>query len=92
MRVITRPAGTASCAEYLLDEDINTFLRSEGVEYIYFSGVENLLEDPCDPVLLGLVKREKRQVAAKCVEPLFYSEGLPRYCLSGERVDILGKF
>jgi hypothetical protein len=41
------------------------------VQYLYFSGAENLLENPGDPILLGIVLCEKRKIGAKCVNPIF---------------------
>jgi UDP-N-acetylglucosamine pyrophosphorylase len=80
LRLIRRPAGTATCAEFLLNSKMQELFSSEGIEYVYFSGMENLLENPCDPLLLGMIKTEKRKIAAKCVSSSFYSEPLPRYC------------
>ena len=51
-----RPSGTASCIEYLVNQNIANFLSTEGVEYVCVSGMENILESPCDPVMLGLMK------------------------------------
>jgi hypothetical protein len=56
------------------------------VEYVFASGLENLLENPCDPIMLGLMKTEGRTVGAKCVGEMFYCEQLPRYV----RNDITG--
>lgn len=79
-----RPAGTATCAEFLLNPKMQQLFSSEGIEYVYFSGMENLLENPCDPLLLGMVKTEGRKIAAKCVGSSFYGEPLPRYyCRDG---------
>ena len=43
MRLIQKPSGTAACAESVLSPGINKFLRNEGVQYVCFSGMENLL-------------------------------------------------
>lgn len=79
IKLMKRPSGTASCLEYLLNENIYSFLKAEGIEYVYVSGMENLLENPCDPVLLGIMKTEKRRIGAKCVSEMFGAEKLPRY-------------
>jgi hypothetical protein len=82
-----RPSGTSSCIEYLLNQNIASFLSTEGVEYVFVSGLENLLENPCDPIMLGLMKTEGRTVGAKCVGEMFYCEPLPRYM----RNDLTGR-
>jgi hypothetical protein len=40
------------------------------------------MENPCDPILLGMIKTEKGKIAAKCVNPVFYGEKLHRYYAS----------
>ncbi len=52
---------------------MGNFLQNEGVKYVYFSGMENLLENPGDPILIGIVVSEKRKIGAKCVNPIFGS-------------------
>lgn len=71
MRLIQKPSGTAACAESVLSPGINKFLRNEGVQYVCFSGMENLLENPADPLFLGIIMCEQRKVGAKCVNPIF---------------------
>ena len=91
MKLMQRPSGTASCLEYLLNENIYSFLKAEGIEYVYVSGMENLLENPCDPVLLGIMLTEKLKVGAKCVNEMFYTEKLSRYIFNetNQKVEIL---
>lgn len=80
LKLIKRAQGTAVCAEYLLGMNtINNFLHLERTEYVHFVGMENLMENPLDPLFLGIALAEKRHIAAKCVRPNYYSETLPRY-------------
>jgi len=39
MKLMKRSSGTASSAEELLNFDIDSYLKSEGVQYVYFSGM-----------------------------------------------------
>jgi hypothetical protein len=80
LKLIKRAQGTAVCAEYLLGMNtINNFLHLERTEYVHFVGMENLMEDPLDPLFLGMALAEKRHIVAKCVRPNYYCETLPRY-------------
>jgi len=55
-------------------------LQREQVEYVYFSGMENMLERPLDPLLLGQMVMESKEMAAKCTSPRTgEKEQLPRY-------------
>lgn len=59
---------------------------------MYFSGGENLLENPCDPGFLGRVVLEKKQVGVKCTKAQYLSEPLCRYySQSADHVRVLGK-
>ena len=73
MRLIKKPSGTAACAESLLSPAISKFLQHEGTEYIYFGGMENLLESPAHPLFLGVMWCEKRKCGVKCVNPIYDS-------------------
>jgi hypothetical protein len=39
LKLMRRPSGTASCIEYLLNQNIANFLSTEGVEYVCVSGM-----------------------------------------------------
>ena len=56
-----------------------------------FCGMENILENPLDPTMIGLISNSKTRVCAKCVSPYFFCEELPRYFLNPEteRVELL---
>ena len=45
----------------MLNEATFKYLGKEGVEFLCFSGMENLLEEPCDPLLLGMMQTEGRR-------------------------------
>lgn len=70
LKLIRKPSGTASAAEYLQNQLIANVLTDANVKYVYFSGMENLLEVPCDPMLLGMMNCEHRLAAGKCVRPM----------------------
>lgn len=72
MRLIKRPAGTAASAEELLRMNVFTFLKDQGIRYVQFCGMENVLENPLDPMMIGLIANSKKRVCAKCVSPYFF--------------------
>jgi UDP-N-acetylglucosamine/UDP-N-acetylgalactosamine diphosphorylase len=70
--LLKRSAGTANCAEQLFTSGLYDLWKEKGVEYVYFSGAENLLENPCDPAFLGKMVKEKKKAAIKCVKSQFF--------------------
>ena len=77
----------------MLNEATYKYLEKEGVEYLCFSGMENLLEEPCDRLLLGMIHTEKRKGGGKCVNPLYIGEQLPRYYndVDSKRINLLSE-
>jgi hypothetical protein len=92
VKLIKRSAGTANCAEQIFNNSFCEQWQAKGVEYVYFTGADNLLENPCDPVFLGRVASEGKKAGAKCVKAQFFSEPLPRYySQSSDFIKVLGK-
>lgn len=57
--------------------------------------MENLLENPADPLFLGVIWSEKRKSGVKCVNPIYDNEVMPRYFSSsdkGTQISLLGKY
>lgn len=78
-RLIRRPSGTAVTVEELLRGSIYQFLKDTGVEYVQINGMENLMQNPCDPVMIGLIINEHKKLVAKCTHSCFHYEPLNRY-------------
>jgi hypothetical protein len=54
-----------------LSNNLFGFLQTEGIEYAFISGAENIMENPCDPMFLGKMVAMGRRVAIKCVKPIY---------------------
>lgn len=69
LSVIESSNGCGEFLQSILNFKMKTKIMDEmGVKYLYVSGLENVLERPCDPVLLGVMLNDNADVAAKCVD------------------------
>lgn len=68
MNVILNPRGTGEFVHALTTFKLKDKIISElKLNYIYISGLENALERPCDPFLIGSMINADSDVVAKCV-------------------------
>ena len=80
MKLKRRSSGSAEAAELLLSDNILQKMKERKIEYVYFSGMENVLEKPLDPFMLGRLVAERKEMAAKCLaNPSERFSCLPRY-------------
>lgn len=57
-----------------------------GIQSLYVSGVENVLERPCDPLLIGTLLHDHGEIAAKCVDAYRENEDFNRYISVNGRI------
>jgi len=49
-------------------------LKNNGIEWIFVSGVDNILVNPIDPLFIGLTIKEDNLIAAKTVKKIYANE------------------
>lgn len=62
-----------------------------GVKYLCVSGLENILERPCDPFMIGTMLGDGAEVVAKCVDPYSEQEDFYRYVNVNGRIKSFSK-
>lgn len=83
------------CGEFL-QSILNFKMKSKiidemGIKYLWVSGMENVLERPCDPLLLGVMINDNADVVAKCVDAYSETEDFYRYISVGNRLKSFSK-
>lgn len=61
------PDGNGGVFRALKEQGLLKLLLSEGVEYLQFSGVDNVLLKTLDPVFLGFIARSGAKIASKSI-------------------------
>ena len=71
LNVVCYPRGAGEFLHSLVSYRLQDKLVNElQVRYLCVSGLENVLEKPCDPFLIGTMVNDETEVAFKCVDPL----------------------
>lgn len=82
--------GNGDVFEALSKNNIINKLDNEGIEYISFMGIDNILANPIDYIFLGMMAYKKYQVASKCIFKENAMEKSAVFCKRRNRPYILG--
>ena len=87
MSVIESSNGCGEFLQSILNFKMkNKIIDEMGVKYLWVSGMENVLERPCDPLLLGVMLNDNSDVVAKCVDAYNEAEDFYRYVSVNNRL------
>ena len=82
--------GNGDVFEALSKNNIINKLDNEGIEYISFMGIDNILANPIDYIFLGMMAYKKYQVASKSIFKENAMEKSAVFCKRKNRPYILG--
>lgn len=82
--------GNGDVFEALSKNNIINKLDNEGIEYISFMGIDNILANPIDYIFLGMMAYKKYQVASKSIFKENAMEKSAVFCKRRNRPYILG--
>lgn len=89
-KIKTAANGNGDVFEALSKNNIINKLDDEGIEYISFMGIDNILANPIDYIFLGMMAYKKYQVASKSIFKENAMEKSAVFCKRKNRPYILG--
>lgn len=66
-KILFESNGNGSVFKKLKDNKLILFMKKNNIEWIFFSGIDNVLNIPIDPTFLGLTVYTKNSVASKSI-------------------------
>lgn len=85
----TASNGNGGIYEVLKNQNILTDMKSKGIEWIFISGVDNILVNPIDPLFVGLTIKDNNMIAAKTVKKLNANEKTGVYCKKNGKIGVI---
>lgn len=85
----TASNGNGGIYEVLKTRNILNDMKSKGIEWIFVSGVDNILVNPIDPLFIGLTIKDKNMIAAKTVKKLSPDEKTGIYCKKDGEIGVI---
>ena len=88
-RIKTASNGNGAVYDALIKEHIIEDMKSKGIEWIYISGVDNIMVNYIDPLFLGLTFKNNMQIASKSVVKGYPEEKVGVFCKKNGRPAII---
>lgn len=85
----TASNGNGGIYEVLDKQGILLNMKKNGIEWVFVSGVDNILVNPIDPLFVGLTIEEKNKVAVKTVKKVDANEKTGVYCKKDGKVGVI---
>ena len=85
----TASNGNGGIYEVLKKQKILEDMKSKGIEWIFVSGVDNILVNPIDPLFIGLTIKDNNMIAAKTVKKLDANEKTGVYCKKNGKIGVI---
>lgn len=85
----TASNGNGGIYEILQEQNILNDMKSKGIEWIFVSGVDNILVNPIDPLFIGLTIKQNNLIAAKTVKKLDANEKTGVYCKKNGKIGVI---
>ena len=85
----TASNGNGGIYEVLDKQGILSDMKKKGIEWVFVSGVDNILVNPIDPIFVGLTIKEKNSVAVKTVKKVDASEKTGVYCRKDGKIGVI---
>ena len=85
----TASNGNGGIYEVLKKEGVLTDIKSKGIEWLFVSGVDNILVNPIDPLFVGLTINEKNVVGVKTVKKIDANEKTGVYCRKNGKIGVI---
>lgn len=82
--------GNGDVFEAMYKNSIISKLKEDGVKYLYFGGIDNILANPMDPIFLGLMITNNYKIAAKSIFKEERGEKEAVFCKKNDKPSILG--
>lgn len=88
-KIKTASNGNGAVYDALIKEHIIDDMKSKGIEWIYISGVDNIMVNYIDPLFLGLTVKNNMQIASKSVIKGYPEEKVGVFCKKNGRPAII---
>ena len=85
----TASNGNGGIYEVLKKQNILNDMKSKGIEWIFVSGVDNILVNPIDPLFVGLTINDNNLVAVKTVKKIDANEKTGVYCKKNGKIGVI---
>ncbi|MDR2732935.1 MAG: UTP--glucose-1-phosphate uridylyltransferase, partial [Fibromonadaceae bacterium] len=79
--LIAVPDGNGGCFRALSESGALAWLQTQGIEFVFLYGVDNILAKPCDPVFIGAFADSKMAAASKVVKKKYPEEKMGVFAL-----------
>ena len=79
-KIKTASNGNGAIYAALIKEKIIDDMKAKGVEWLYISGVDNIMVNFIDPIFLGLTLKNNMQIASKSVAKAYPEEKVGVFC------------
>ena len=79
-KIKTASNGNGAIYAALVKEKVIDDMKAKGVEWLYISGVDNIMVNFIDPIFLGLTLKNNMQIASKSVAKAYPEEKVGVFC------------
>jgi len=79
-KIKTASNGNGAVYAALVKEKVIDDMKAKGVEWLYISGVDNIMVNFIDPIFLGLTLKNNMQIASKSVAKAYPEEKVGVFC------------
>lgn len=85
----TASNGNGGIYEVLKEQQILKDMKTRGIEWVFVSGVDNILVNPIDPIFIGLTIKNGDMIAAKTVKKIDANEKTGVYCKKNGKIGVI---
>ena len=88
-KIKTASNGNGGIFKALKKANIIEEMKSNGVEWVYICGVDNIMVKPIDPIFIGLTLSRKEKIASKSILKKFPEEKVGAFCKRNGKPSII---
>ncbi len=85
----TASNGNGGIYEVLKEQNILKDMKDKGIEWVFVSGVDNILVNPIDSIFVGLTIKNGDMIAAKTVKKVDANEKTGVYCKKNGKIGVI---
>ena len=85
----TASNGNGGIYEVLKEQNILEDMKANGIEWVFVSGVDNILVNPIDSIFVGLTVIDGNMIAAKTVKKIDANEKTGVYCKKNGKIGVI---
>lgn len=85
----TASNGNGGIYEVLDKQGILNDMKQKGIEWVYLSGVDNILANPIDKLFIGLTIKENNLIASKTTKKIDPNESVGVFCKKNGKIGVI---